>query len=124
MDQTQKNPRPGTQIKKAQLLEKISAYVDRNLTEKITLQMIAAHCSVSISTVTQLFQKVLHTTFHSYVTQRRMVAAEDLIRCGVPLEEVGRKVGFQDHSSFYRAFRQSFGMSPREYRRQKKQSEP
>ena len=124
MDQTQKNPRPGTQIKKAQLLEKISAYVDRNLTEKITLQMIAVHCSVSISTVTQLFQKVLHTTFHSYVTQRRMVAAEDLIRCGVPLEEVGRKVGFKDHSSFYRAFRQSFGMSPREYRRQKKQSEP
>ena len=124
MDQTLKTPRPGTQIKKAQLLEKISAYVDRNLPEKITLQMIADHCSVSISTVTQLFQKVLHTTFHSYVTQRRMVAAEDLIRCGVPLEEVGRKVGFQDHSSFYRAFRQSFGMSPREYRKQKKQSEP
>lgn len=123
MEQAKKQSRPGTQIRKNMLLEKITTYVDGNLTEKITLRDVAEHCSVSVSTVTQLFQKVLNTTFHAYVTQRRMGAAENLIQDGVPLEEVGRQIGFQDHSSFYRAFRHNYGMSPREFRKMQKQTD-
>ena len=43
--------------------------------------------------------------------------ARKLIFQGRTLESVGREVGYQDHSTFYRAFRQTFGMSPREYRK-------
>lgn len=91
-------------------------YVDEHLTENITLKMVAAHFGVSVSTVTQLFQKYAQLTFHSYVTQRRMAMAEQLIAEGVPLEQVGKRIGFLDHSTFYRAFRQHFGKSPRQYR--------
>ena len=100
------------------LLEQISAYVDANLAEKITLQMIAKQFSVSVSTVTQLFQKQSEETFHNFVTKRRMAMADKLIREGMPLEQVGKAAGYQDHSTFYRAFRQHFGISPREYRLQ------
>ena len=108
--------RPGTAQRKQLLQNQIRAYVDLHLTEKITLKMIAGYCGVSVSTVTQLFQKKLGTTFHEYVTCRRMETAVALIRQGVPLEQVGKQVGYQDHSTFYRAFRQYTGASPREYR--------
>ena len=110
--------RPGTNLRKHALLEQIAAYVDANLTEKLTLKVISAQCGVSVSSVTQLFQKKAATTFHDFLTQRRMEAARKLIWEGTPLEQVGKQVGYRDHSTFYRAFRRYFRLSPREYRMQ------
>jgi len=107
----------GTNREKKSLLEQISAYVEANLSEKITLRMIADQFSVSVSTITQLFQKKSQTTFHAFVTQCRMEKARVLILQGLPLESVGREIGYRDHSTFYRAFRQTFGISPREFRK-------
>ena len=108
--------RPGTAQKKKDMMTQITSYVDRHLQERITLKIIAAYCGVSVSTVTQLFQKETETTFHDFITERRMVTADRLIKEAVPLEQVGKLVGYQDHSTFYRAFRQYYGISPREYR--------
>jgi len=63
-----------------------------------------------------MFQKHANLTFHEFLTKRRMVMADRIIREGIPLEQVGKLVGYQDHSTFYRAFRQYYGISPREYR--------
>ena len=108
--------RPSTAQRKNAMMAKITAYVDEHLQERITLKIISTHCGVSVSTVTQLFQKQTDITFHDFVTNRRMVKADQLIHEGLPLEQVGKTVGYQDHSTFYRAFRQYFGISPREYR--------
>ena len=101
------------------LLEKITAYVEANLAQKITLQMIAGQFHVSVSTITQLFRKKEKTTFHHFVTSKRMEKARDLILQGQPLESVGKAIGYQDHTTFYRAFRQTFGISPREFHKTK-----
>lgn len=100
-----------------QLLEGICTYAREHMAQKITLKEVARHCGVSVSTVTQLFRKLQNDTFHNYVTKLRMEQAENLIREGVALEEVGRQVGYTDHSSFYRAFCQIYGESPREFKR-------
>lgn len=103
--------------RKQLLLEQITAYVDANLTKRLTLKQIAEQFGVSVSTVTQLYQKRTNTTFHQFLTARRMEMARNLIAQGKPLESVGKEVGYQDHSTFYRAFHQTYGISPREYRK-------
>ena len=108
--------RPSTAQRKSAMMKKITVYVDTHLHEQITLRIIAAHCGVSVSTVTQLFQRQEAVSFHGFVTNRRMMMAENHIREGIPLEQVGKMVGYQDHSTFYRAFRQHYGISPREFR--------
>jgi AraC-like DNA-binding protein len=116
MEEMMRKERPSTAQRKNSMLSKITAYVDAHLSERITLRVIAAYCGVSVSTVTQLFQKQADSSFHEFVTNRRMIMADQLIRENHPLEQVGKMVGYQDHSTFYRAFRQHFGVSPREYR--------
>ncbi|MBQ3193254.1 MAG: helix-turn-helix transcriptional regulator [Oscillospiraceae bacterium] len=101
----------------AKLMAAILAYAENRVTQKITLRELAQHCGVSVSTITQTFQKEMGISFHRYLTDRRMELAKELIGGGTPLEEVGRQVGYTDHSSFYRAFHQSTGVSPREYKR-------
>ena len=110
-------PGQDTDLNRKGLLEQITAYVEANLAKKITLTMIANQFNVSVSTVTQLFQRKARTTFHHFVTGKRMERARTLILQGLPLEAVGKAIGYQDHSTFYRAFRQTFGISPREYRK-------
>ena len=112
--------RPLTQQRKQELLQRICEYVDAHLSERTTLLMVADAFGVSVSTVTQLFQHRTGSTFHRFLTGRRMAAAEQLIARGVPLEEVGRQVGYTDHSSFYRTFKQIYGVSPRDYRQGKR----
>ncbi len=109
--------RPQTLARRSSLMAQITAYIEQHLAEPLSLKGIASHCGVSVSTVTQLFQKKTSMTFHQYVTKCRMTEALQLIQTGLPLEEVGRQVGYADHSTFYRAFRQTYGLSPREYRK-------
>lgn len=110
--------RSATAERKQQMLAEIYAYIDEHLEEAISLQVIANHFQVSISTVTQLFQRKTDKTFHQYLIQRRMAVAKNLIARAVPLEEVGKQVGYADHSSFYRAFKQYYGTSPQEFKRE------
>ena len=99
-----------------ELLDRILAHVEEHYREELSIGAVAERFYVSPSTVSHLCKQKLGTSFHRLVTQRRLIGAKSLIDRGVPLEEAGRQVGFRDHSGFYRAFRQEYGISPRQYR--------
>ena len=112
------------QAEEPELLDRALAYVEAHLGEKITLEETARYLYVSESTVRQVFRRKMGISFHRCVTQRRLIAAKTLILDGVSLEAVGEQVGFADYSSFYRAFRQEYGISPRQYRKRQATEEP
>ena len=101
---------------KPDLLNEVLAYVENQLSEKITLEDTAKHFYVSVSTITQLFRQKMGTSFYRCVTQRRLISAKAMINEGVSLEDVSRAVGFTDYSSFYRAFKKEYGITPRQYK--------
>ena len=99
-----------------ELLDRVLGYVESHLAERITLENTARRFWVSQSTITQTFRERMGVSFYRCVIQRRLIAAKSLIEQGVQLEDVGRQVGFTDYSTFYRAFKKEFGISPRQYR--------
>lgn len=105
------------QAEEPELPERAIAYIEDNLTGKITLADAARHLYVSESTVSQTFRRKMGVSFYHFVMQKRLIAAKTLILQGIPLEQVGERVGFSDYSGFYRAFRQEYGISPRQYRK-------
>ncbi len=104
-------------VEQPELLDRVLAYVEEHLAQKITLADVAKHFWVSQSTITQTFRNKMGVSFYRCVTQRRLIAAKSLILQGLPLEHINEKVGFTDYSTFYRAFKQEFGISPRQYRK-------
>ena len=100
---------------KPDLLNEVLAYIELHLSEKITLEETAKHFYVSVSTISQLFRQKMGTSFYRCVTQQRLIAAKTLINEGKTLENVSRAVGFTDYSSFYRAFKKEYGITPRQY---------
>lgn len=107
-------------VEKPALLEQVLAYVERHLGERITLSRIAQRFFISESTISQTFREKMGVSFHRCVTQRRLIYAKNLIAEGVTLEQVSEQVGFVDYSSFYRAFKQEYGISPRQYKKLQK----
>lgn len=99
------------------LFDRILSYLEANLSKKITLEKTANHFYVSKSTVNRVFQTHMGTSFYRCLTQRRLLAAQSMILEGLALEEVSIKAGFSDYATFYRAFRQAFGVSPRQFRK-------
>lgn len=103
-------------IAKPELIDDLVSYIESHLNEKITLFDTAQRFFVSESTIGQTFQKKMHVSFYHYVTQRRLIAAKSMILKEPNLDILSEKVGFADYSTFYRAFKKEFGISPREYR--------
>lgn len=105
------------EAEKPDLLDQVLSYVEIHLSEKITLSDIARQFYVSESTITQTFRKKIGISFYRCVTQRRLIAAKKLIENGISLEATAEQVGFSDYSSFFRAFKQEYGIAPRQYKK-------
>lgn len=104
------------EAEKPELLDRVLAYVEENLARRITLGDIARRFYVSESTISHTFKEKMGASFYRCVTQRRLIGAKTLIEKGLPLETVAAQSGFADYSGFYRAFKQEYGISPRQYR--------
>ena len=102
---------------KMELLDELLLYIEKHMSEKITLADTAHRFLVSESSISQLFRKRLKVSFYRFVTQRRLISAKTLILEGVPAEQAGAQVGFGDYSTFFRAFKREYGLSPTEYRK-------
>ncbi|MGN0975721.1 MAG: helix-turn-helix domain-containing protein [Gemmiger sp.] len=102
---------------KRELLDEVMSYIEAHLADKITLEGTARHFLVSESTISQTFRQKMGVSFYRCVTQRRLIAAKTLILDGAVLDEAGQQVGFADYSTFYRAFKREYGVSPLQYRK-------
>lgn len=98
------------------LLDKVMAYIEEHYVEHITIHDIAHKFYISESSISHQFRQKMGVSIYHYITQRRLISAKNLISKGTALEQVAVRVGFSDYSAFYRAFKQEYGISPRQYR--------
>jgi AraC-like DNA-binding protein len=103
------------EAEKPTMINSLIEYIEGRLDERLNLDEVAAHFYVSRGTVNKLFRQSMDTSFYKFVTQRRLILAKVLIGEGESMDDISRKCGFTDYSTFYKAFKKEFGISPREY---------
>lgn len=105
------------QALQADLIDQVLCHIENNYQNPIDLETLATHFHVSESTISHAFRQRSGISIPQCITQCRLSAAEKLIRQGIPLEQVKEQVGFADYTTFFKAFKRHYGISPREFKK-------
>ena len=88
------------------------------LNPDLTVADIATELGTNRTYVSNLINQYLSTTFSNYVNAYRVRYAKKLLlKTDDTIEEIYQKSGFQSRTTFWRAFAQIAGCTPKEYRR-------
>lgn len=90
----------------------IMEYLDGSLSEEIDMDALAERFFISKYYMMRLFQRETGTTIYSYLTQKRLLKARELMDSGMRAMESCYACGFHSYSSFTRAYSKYFGTTP------------
>lgn len=101
-----------------QKLQAVLDYIEQNLGEKLTLDLIAKQVNLSKYYLCRLFVKHLNVSPWQHIIQRRIAQAKKLLKQDVSTQivDIAFNCGFASHSHFNRQFYKNVGMSPKAYR--------
>ncbi|MBR2343494.1 MAG: helix-turn-helix transcriptional regulator [Clostridia bacterium] len=91
---------------------RVLRYIDDNIYSDLSLDTLARVFFVSKHYLCRAFKENNGISVHSYLTQRRVMHARELIKGGESAASAAYKVGFGDYSAFYRAYVKINGVSP------------
>ena len=92
-------------------------YIDFHLDDVITLDAIAEQFHFSPYYFHRMFSIIVGKTFAVYVRERRLLrACRQLSETNLSVLNIGINCGYDSAQSFSRAFKDSCGLSPRDYR--------
>ena len=113
-----RSPREIDPFQYYQRLRRVQEYVDENLGEELRLGTVARVAAMRASSFGRFFRQRVDMPFSAWLTIRRVRRACHLLReSNMPIERVGRMVGFGGERTFRRAFRLHVGCSASEFRK-------
>lgn len=100
-------------------LTRLFDFLRENYTEPITVKQAMNMVFMSQSQFMKVFKRVTGVTFIRYLTRLRIASSLRLLReTDLTIAEIATQTGFSDQSYFDRRFKEAFGKSPREYRKE------
>ncbi|WP_248923890.1 response regulator transcription factor [Paenibacillus hamazuiensis] len=106
-----------------ELVQMLMHQVKHSFEAPDSLQQFAKEHHVSAGYLSRMFKTELGIHFSDYLLEIRMERARSLLDIGtLSLAEVSRRVGYDDPKYFSQLFKKTYGITPSEYGKQKKNS--
>ena len=99
------------------LAKEVCRHLTEHMDDKITIAALAKHFHVSPTLIKSSFKGVYGVSVYAHIRAQKMQAAAFALRqTDASVLEIAGQYGYDNGSKFAKAFKETLGMSPREYR--------
>lgn len=96
------------------------SYIEQNFQNDITIEDIARFCGLNRSYFGKIFHESMGKTPREFLINYRMIKATELLKLTtLSIADIGSAVGYPNQLHFSRAFKNVYGISPRQWRYEK-----
>lgn len=97
------------------------SYIEQNFQNNISVEDIAAFCNLNRSYFGKIFRNAVGKSPQEFLISYRMVKAAELLKLTeLSVGDIGNAVGYPNLLHFSRAFKNTYGISPRQWRNENK----
>lgn len=93
-------------------VEHLVRYINHNLDKDLSIDSLARKYFLSKYHMMRKFKEETGYTIHNYIVNKRLLLARSLISQGTPIMKAAQQSGFQDYTTFVRAYKKQFGAAP------------
>lgn len=93
-------------------INKVLEYINEHIYEDLTREDISKALGFSKTYANKLFKDKMNVSLMRYIKGKRILLASEMIKKGMPINEVYTKLNYKDYSTFYRAYIEIVGISP------------
>lgn len=94
------------------LSSQIMEYINTHYKSHISLEDIAGHFFLSVSSVAHVFKNDFGISIKKYIIEKRINEMHRCLQKGDKPQEVADEFGFANYSTFYRSYYKHFGIPP------------
>ena len=96
------------------LVDTMLRLIAENLDKPLNAEFLAHELMLSKSYVQNVFSQTMHIGLKQYITQKKILAAQNDLLAGMSSADVCAKYCFSDYSVFFRLYKKTLGYSPRQ----------
>jgi AraC-like DNA-binding protein len=98
------------------IASEIKEFIDRNIYNKLSMEVLAKQACLSSSQVNRLFKKEYNQTPYDYILSQKITTAKLLLQyTNIPIKQIAYKLNFADEHYFSNFFKEKCGVSPKDY---------
>lgn len=106
----------GNSLRDFYIKEAIS-FIEQNFQNDISVEMIAGSCGLNRSYFGKIFRENMGKSPQEFLISYRMSKGAELLKLtGLSIADIGNAVGYPNQLHFSRAFKNVYGISPRQWR--------
>lgn len=118
LESTQQNQLTSYKSEQVEIIREIHDRLTQNIGERITIEELSKQYLVNSTTLKTAFKAVYGTSIAAHIKEHRMRKAAEMLReNGRNIAEIAQAVGYDSQSKFTAAFKDFFGVLPREYKK-------
>ncbi|WP_166239603.1 helix-turn-helix transcriptional regulator [Paenibacillus turpanensis] len=105
------------------VIDKVKEHIRNHLAVDLSLNAVADQVSLNPAYLSRMFKSLTGTNYVDYVTSERMSKAKELLQTSSEnIEQIALSVGYYNPAYFTKKFKETFGMTPSEFRMNSQQS--
>ena len=98
------------------------AFIDQNFQNDISVEEIADNCGLNRSYFSKIFKEAVGRTPQAFLLHYRMTKAAELLKLTqLSISDISKAVGYDNPLHFSRAYKNVYGVSPRDWRNENRQ---